>query len=359
VFDEVARDSIDAHVASDTRVEKGGVLVGSVDEATGNVTIVAAIPAHRAVSAPASLTFTHEAWDEVNAVLAEEFPSHRMVGWYHSHPLFGIFLSEYDTFIHSNFFNASWQIAYVVDPVLGQSGFFGWEDEKIVRLESWIVLAHGSAKSVREPEKGSSPGSQADSTRTAGLSARGILVVGVILALLLGALSGYILHNSPSPTPQPLSVLPSEEFQLTGTGVSVSLTVTSMTSSQEGDDFWMRADVHNAGSRTLTGEVSNCAPVGAFQEGQALGLIPSTLPQTTVPSTNYSSPPCDLEGGLVAGGTGEFYFDGFSDTDQSPLLDVPTPRFVPVSPVEVPTTTEPPTTVPPTTVPPTTKSTVR
>jgi len=186
VFDEVARDSIDVHVASDTRVEKGGVLVGSVDETTGNVTIVAAIPAHRAVSAPASLTFTHEAWDEVNAVLAEEFPSHRMVGWYHSHPLFGIFLSEYDTFIHSNFFNASWQIAYVVDPVLGQSGFFGWEEEKIVRLESWIVLAHGSAKSVREPEKGSATEQHSDSSNFVGLSGRGVLIVGIVFAALLG-----------------------------------------------------------------------------------------------------------------------------------------------------------------------------
>jgi proteasome lid subunit RPN8/RPN11 len=157
-FEESARDTIDAHVASDTSVEKGGVLVGTVDEETGRVFVSAAIPAHRATSAAATLTFTHEAWDEVNAVLAEDYEGLRMVGWYHSHPRFGIFLSEYDLFIQSNFFSAPWQVAYVADPVAGTSGFFGWENGSVVRYPVWTLIARGGAKSVREPDRGRPPG---------------------------------------------------------------------------------------------------------------------------------------------------------------------------------------------------------
>jgi proteasome lid subunit RPN8/RPN11 len=150
-FEESARDAIDEHVGGDTSVERGGVLVGSIDEQNGRVTVSAAIPAYRATSAVASLTFTHEAWDDVNEILADRYDGLRMVGWYHSHPRFGIFLSEWDLFIQSNFFAAPWQVAYVVDPVLGKSGFFGWENGNVVRYPVWTIIARGSAKSVRDP----------------------------------------------------------------------------------------------------------------------------------------------------------------------------------------------------------------
>ena len=154
-IDESAREAMHAHAAGTTSVEIGGVLVGEVDEETGDVLVVAAIPAHRATSAVASLTFTHEAWDEVNDVMSRDFEGKQMVGWYHSHPRFGIFLSEYDVFIQKNFFREEWQVAYVVDPVSQTSGVFGWEKGEIVRYSSWNVVARGAPKAVREPDRGS------------------------------------------------------------------------------------------------------------------------------------------------------------------------------------------------------------
>src|SRR4029453_14212343 len=47
-------------------------------------------------------------------------------GWYHSHPGFGVFLSDYDVFIHKNFFTATHQIAWVFDPHSDSEGCFGW-----------------------------------------------------------------------------------------------------------------------------------------------------------------------------------------------------------------------------------------
>lgn len=128
---------IDDHVGSDTTVEQGGVLVGDVDAATATTVVTARIPAVGAISEVASLRFTHETWDHINTVMERDHPGSRMVGWYHSHPHFGIFLSEYDQFIHNNFFSQPWQVAYVVDPLLRQRGFFAWVEGTLVRVPTW------------------------------------------------------------------------------------------------------------------------------------------------------------------------------------------------------------------------------
>ena len=50
----------------------------------------------------------------------------KMIGVYHTHPSFGIFLSDMDIFICDNFFNIPWQVAFVYDPVSGEEGNFVW-----------------------------------------------------------------------------------------------------------------------------------------------------------------------------------------------------------------------------------------
>src|SRR5205823_14556508 len=55
-------------------------------------------------------------------------PGLDIVGWYHTHPDFGIFLSGHDLFIHQHFFNQPLQVAYVVDPIRQTRGFFQWRD---------------------------------------------------------------------------------------------------------------------------------------------------------------------------------------------------------------------------------------
>ena len=64
-------------------------------------------------------------------MLERDHPEQQIVGWYHSHPGFGIFLSEHDLFIHRNFFSGAAQIALVVDPLQGHEGVFGWQGDEI------------------------------------------------------------------------------------------------------------------------------------------------------------------------------------------------------------------------------------
>jgi len=137
LVDRAVLEVVRAHVASDATVEHGGILVGHVDDAAGITIVIDAIRGVGTVTRSASLTFTHETWDHVNNVMAEKYPDAKMVGWYHSHPGFGIFLSDYDQFIHRNFFLERWQVAYVDDPVLDRWGFFGWDGDELVRFGRW------------------------------------------------------------------------------------------------------------------------------------------------------------------------------------------------------------------------------
>jgi proteasome lid subunit RPN8/RPN11 len=87
----------------------------------------------------AEVTFTHESWSQINKEMDAKFADERIVGWYHSHPDFGIFLSERDCFIHEHFFSGPGQVAYVIDPVRDLEGVFAWRNGKPTPLSHfWI-----------------------------------------------------------------------------------------------------------------------------------------------------------------------------------------------------------------------------
>lgn len=123
------------HVFENADREVGGVLIGRMAADGGLPLLTGAIPAISADEQRATLTFTQEAWAHVHRVLESEFPpDEQIVGWYHSHPGFGIFLSGHDLFIHENFFNAPSQIAFVVDPCAQTEGVFAWRDSELRAL---------------------------------------------------------------------------------------------------------------------------------------------------------------------------------------------------------------------------------
>ena len=65
-------------------------------------------------------------------------PERIIVGWYHTHPGFGIFLSNMDAFIHENFFSFPWEPAYVFDPQAETDGFFFKVGTELVQEEVYI-----------------------------------------------------------------------------------------------------------------------------------------------------------------------------------------------------------------------------
>lgn len=116
------------HAAGDLEQETGGVLVGKwcEDEATsdGFIVVEHAIPARYTRQGSVYLTFTQDTIVQFHNEIEERYPGKQIVGWYHTHPQMGIFLSHYDTWLHSNFFPEPWQIAMVIEPAKNLGGVF-------------------------------------------------------------------------------------------------------------------------------------------------------------------------------------------------------------------------------------------
>lgn len=144
-------DEIDAYVGVDLRQERGGLLLGSHDSGAWSVDVRAQLPALSADGRRDSLTFTHAAWKELDEEREKRFPQLRVVGWYHSHPDFGVFLSGHDRFIHEHFFSSPFHLAYVIDPVRRDCGLFGWLDGRIEPVTWNVVDSSSDAITDRGP----------------------------------------------------------------------------------------------------------------------------------------------------------------------------------------------------------------
>jgi len=114
-----------------------GVLLGTTLD--GCTHVDACIAGERAAQGAAHVTFTQNTWEHIYAVKDKDYPDKKIVGWYHSHPGFGVFLSHHDTFIHENFFSASHEVAWVFDPHSDEEGCFGWSEGEIRRLRRFEI----------------------------------------------------------------------------------------------------------------------------------------------------------------------------------------------------------------------------
>jgi len=121
-------NEVHRHGLGTTEIEICGVLVGNIyrDDRGPFVYVQASIRGEHAKSQNAQVTFTAATWNYVQEVLEREHQGARILGWYHTHPGFGIFLSGMDRFIHDHFFGGAEQLALVYDPLSQEQGLFVW-----------------------------------------------------------------------------------------------------------------------------------------------------------------------------------------------------------------------------------------
>lgn len=149
---------INKHAQSDTSRELGGVLLGEYihhpQSGKSFINISASIIARDTKGSGTHITFTQETYNEINRKRDKNYPGLHIVGWYHTHPRLGVFLSGHDTFIQEHYFNKEWQVAYVIDPVSHKEGFFRLKNNNIVeckRIQKAFPLDHA------EPGTGITP----------------------------------------------------------------------------------------------------------------------------------------------------------------------------------------------------------
>lgn len=133
LINEPAMREAQTHALSSMDREVAGMLVGPRPEKQPDgryvVHVTDIVVARHTRMMGASVTYTPESWRYVSDRLQEKYPNEEavIVGWYHTHPGFGIFLSGMDLFIHQNFFTQIWHVALVLDPRATRMGFFCWD----------------------------------------------------------------------------------------------------------------------------------------------------------------------------------------------------------------------------------------
>ena len=120
------------HAASSLN-EIGGLLLGRVTtwQGTLSVEVKTTLAAMQTHAGPTHVTFTADSWAAMLELQEREHPNLQIVGWYHSHPRMGIFLSDLDLAIHRDFFPQPWHIALVINGQDRMAGFFAWNGRDI------------------------------------------------------------------------------------------------------------------------------------------------------------------------------------------------------------------------------------
>lgn len=208
VMAESALDRCVERGSADMTREIGGILVGEVlkDDAGPYVRVDDTVDALHADEKGAELTFTHETWEHINKEMDTKHEGKTIVGWYHTHPGFGVFLSDRDEFIHKSFFDQPFQIALVYDPKTREQGVFAWEKGSTARMGRYWI---GRQEHIWDRPEAPQASSSADSIPAArDTSAResedygrvdwgATAMVGLIL-LLLGGAGGWWMGTGSS-----------------------------------------------------------------------------------------------------------------------------------------------------------------
>ena len=157
-----------AHAKDEPDYEICGVLIGKLKQDKHGLWLHLqhTIRGEGANQKGAQVTFTHEAWNHINKVWDKEFPQLGIVGWYHTHPGFDIFLSDMDKFIHNSYFDNPNQVAYVYDPHQGTEGFFRKVKDTIVSLDRF--WHGGKPRRIVLPEERIKASAPAGSAPTSG-----------------------------------------------------------------------------------------------------------------------------------------------------------------------------------------------
>jgi len=150
-IDKQAYDDIHRHGAANHQREVVGILLGNVSEdSTGKyrVDIVGIVKSESAPGNRTQAQFTHEVWLQLVESAQRNYPNQKVVGWYHTHPGFGAFMSDDDVNSHRLAFSHPWHVAAVCDPIKNELCFFGWDGSEIKAIKGFYTYE----APVKEPE---------------------------------------------------------------------------------------------------------------------------------------------------------------------------------------------------------------
>ncbi len=147
--------------------ETGGILIGHLHRDSGRpelfAEVTAQVPARQAQQELTRLTFTPEAWADVQAAIALRRQQEIYLGWWHSHParqwckncpdedrqkckLSGDFFSGHDVALHRTVFPRAYSVALVISDSYATGltcSLFGWR-RGMVQQRGYYLLGAGA-----------------------------------------------------------------------------------------------------------------------------------------------------------------------------------------------------------------------
>lgn len=136
-------------------LEVMGLLLGEVRTWQGREYVLVRDAATTDLDATSvSVKFDSQSFEKLFENLDEAGFDYIIVGWYHSHPGYGCFLSETDLKTHDGIFVSPHQLAIVIDPLNFQIGGFHVRDGEAVPVDFMIYWdiwddPYGGLKRIR------------------------------------------------------------------------------------------------------------------------------------------------------------------------------------------------------------------
>lgn len=140
VFREEVMLALDQFSHLHSQGEHGGFLIGKKQELKTaehyEITVERFVPVPQ--RSDVSRLVIHQ--DHLRTVQLALKAGEEIVGWVHTHPGFGVFLSNFDKEQHQRYFPKPWQIAYVMDNHAHERAVYHVVDDQWRRLEGYYVL---------------------------------------------------------------------------------------------------------------------------------------------------------------------------------------------------------------------------
>ncbi len=238
--------ALEKYAREDVQHERGTIILGDFYEELGKMHVVISdyIEAKYTDASASTLTFTHETWDYIHKEQDEKYPDKRIVGWQHTHPSYGIFLSNYDLFIQENFFNLPFQVAYVIDPIQNTRGFFQWKNDKIEKLKGFYIFDDiGKTIKIEQPRNTETNASQ---TKEKGEWLPKVLIILALLLAFGSLLASILLGKTINSQKQTIEAQNNRQQQLEQTIQKQSNTIQSI-QKQIADDASKDENARNSG----------------------------------------------------------------------------------------------------------------
>lgn len=283
-----------------TTNESGGMLVGTIIEEFGktNIIISGFVEAKFCEATPTTLKFTHGTWEFVHKEIEKKHKGKKIVGWIHTHPDFGIFLSEYDKFIHQNFFSEAYQVAYVVDPIQNIEGFYFWVNGNIEKCKGYYIydktgtqITVDTGKNEPTEEKASEPL----------FSIKNILIAILSVAVVFLIFSNISTNNQLEKLEEEQEKLETQQQTLTSSANQVLFQMQQMIAAQDSEIQELRDILKEVGiiveETPAEPDVDTSADTGAGDAEQ--GATDATTDTTTGETTEEGT----TEGETTEGGT--------------------------------------------------------